>query len=98
MLGGFLGAFVSKIFSFYSSLQTVIENLSIAVNLFRDCSLNLVIGALVIKQNSKLREGQSAQSLSMLSFTHLRDFTAELVMDFISNLILNRHKADVMYK
>jgi F-type H+-transporting ATPase subunit alpha len=96
-LQGFLMAFVGEIFRVCSSGSTnsSFTTFGLVVNLSRDDTMNLLIGALLLHPENRLGEGSSVQSMSRLASLMLGDFAIGSILDPVGNLIFNSDRIDV---
>jgi F-type H+-transporting ATPase subunit alpha len=95
-LQGFLMAFVGEVFRVCSS-NLMSTSYGVVVNLYRDDTMNLLIGALLINHEGRLSQGCSVNAMSRLAVVILGDFMIGSIVDPIGNLIFNNTRIDVQY-
>jgi F-type H+-transporting ATPase subunit alpha len=97
-LQGFLMAFVGEIFRVSSSAQSARSfHGGLVVNLYRDETMNLVIGALLLDPTLRVGEGAKVNGMSRLASILLGDFAIGSILDPIGNFILNSGRIDAQY-
>jgi F-type H+-transporting ATPase subunit alpha len=93
-LQGFLMAFVGEVFRI-----CVMENsFGLVVNLYRDDTMNLLIGALLLNPEDRLAEGTKVNGQCRLASIILGDFAIGSILDPVGNLILNSGRIDAQYR
>ena len=92
-LQGFLIAFLSELFRISNS-----NSFGLVVNLYRDDTMNLLIGALLLNPEHRLSEGAKVSAMSRLASILLGDFDIGSILDTLRNLILNEARVDVQYR
>ena len=91
-LQAFLTAFIGEVFQIASSLGLV-------VNLYRDQTMNLLIGALVLNPGNRLSEGALVSGQSRLASIVLGDFAIGSILDPTGNFILvSSMRVDCQYR
>jgi F-type H+-transporting ATPase subunit alpha len=95
-LQGFLMAFVGEVFR-VSVMQSSGGSLGLVVNLYRDETMNLVIGALLLDPTQPLAEGAKVDGMSRLASIILGDFAIGSILDPVGNFILNSGRIDAQY-
>ena len=91
-LQGFLIAFLGELFRISNS-----NSFGLIVNLYRDDTMNLLIGALLLNPEDRLSEGAKVGAMSRLASILLGDFAIGSILDTLGNLILNESRIDVQY-
>ena len=89
-LQGFLIAFLGELFRISNS-----NSFGLVVNLYRDDTMNLLIGALLLNPEDRLSEGAKVSAMSRLASILLGDFAIESILNPLGNLILM--KIELMY-
>ena len=92
-LQGFLIAFLSELFRISNS-----SSFGLIVNLYRDDTMNLLIGALLLNPEDRLSEGAKVSAISRLASILLGDFAIGSILNPLGNLILNKGRVDVQYR
>jgi len=95
-LQGFLMAFVGEVFRVCSS-NLISTSYGVIVNLYRDDTMNLLIGALLINQEGRISHGYSVKAMSRLAVVILGDFMIGSIVDPMGNVIFNNTRIDVQY-
>ena len=90
-LQGFLIAFVSEVFM-------VQESFGLVVNLYRDNTMNLVIGALLLNPENRLSEGAKVNGISRLASINLGDFVIGSILDPMGNFIFHSYQINSQYR
>mmetsp|Transcript_48751 Transcript_48751/g.112993 ORF Transcript_48751/g.112993 Transcript_48751/m.112993 type:complete len:481 (-) Transcript_48751:43-1485(-) len=85
-LQGFLMAFVGELFSICCMGNE--NSFGLVVNLYRDETMNLLIGALLLNPEDPLSEGTKVFGLSRLASILLGDFAIGSIIDPVGNFIL----------
>merc|ERR1712032_795080 len=97
-LQGFLMAFVNELFSLAvmgGERPASEENAyGLVVNLYRDETMNLLIGALLLNPEIRLSEGAKVTAMSRLASIILGDFAIGSILDGWGNKILNSGRVD----
>jgi F-type H+-transporting ATPase subunit alpha len=98
-LQGFLMAFVNELFRVAvvlgASLPNSEENAyGLVVNLYRDETMNLLIGALLLNPEIRLSEGAKVTAMSRLASIILGDFAIGSILDGWGGFILNSGRVD----
>jgi len=94
---GFLMAFVGEVFKI--STADLSENSEgLVVNLFRDDTMNLIIGALLLNPDNRLFEGAQIRALSRLASLLVGDFAIGSILDSLGNLLLLLGRTDAQYR
>ena len=93
---GFLLSFVSEVFK-VSSSDLEFSLIGVIVNLYRDETMSLVIGALLLDFYLKVSQSLKVISTSSLAFIYLGVFNIRSVLDLIGNLILIFNRVDSRY-
>jgi F-type H+-transporting ATPase subunit alpha len=98
-LQGFLMAFVNELFRVAvvsgASLSDSEENAyGLVVNLYRDETMNLLIGALLLNPEIRLSEGAKVTAMSRLASIILGDFAIGSILDGWGGFILNSGRVD----
>ena len=91
-LQGFLITFLSELFRISNS-----NSFGLVVNLYRDDTMNLLIGALLLNPEDRLSEGAKVSAMSRLASILLGDFTIDSILDPVGNLILNDRRVGMQY-
>lgn len=73
-------------------------NIGLVVNLYRDVSMNLLIGALLFQPSSRISEGAKVQGMCRLASLNLGDFVIGSIIDPIGCFILNSGRIDAQYR
>jgi F-type H+-transporting ATPase subunit alpha len=89
-------AFVGEVFR-VSVMQSSGGSLGLVVNLYRDETMNLVIGALLLDPTQPLAEGAKVDGMSRLASIILGDFAIGSILDPVGNFILNSGRIDAQY-
>jgi F-type H+/Na+-transporting ATPase subunit alpha len=84
-LQGFLMAFVGEVFRICSSSYAF----GLVVNLSRDDTMNLVIGALLLNPEDRLSQGCSVRAMSRLATIILGDFAIGSILDPVGTTIFH---------
>ena len=92
-LQGFLIAFLGELFRISNS-----NSFGLVVNLYRDHTMNLLIGALLLNPEDRLPEGAKVDAISRLASILLGDSAIGSILDQLGNLILNDRRVDVQYR
>jgi F-type H+-transporting ATPase subunit alpha len=92
-LEGFLSSSVGEVFEVSSSADQ-----GIVVNISRDSSLNLGVGALLIGSNVRISEGSMVKSLSSLATLAIGDFLLGSLIDPQGGCMLNSTRVDAQYR
>ena len=92
-LQGFLIAFLGQLFRISNS-----NSFGRVVNLYRDDTMNLLIGALLLNPEDRLSEGAKVSAVSRLASILSGDFAIGSILDPLRNLILNEGRIDVQYR
>merc|ERR1712226_381016 len=99
-LQGFLMAFVNELFSLAvmgsggSSPVSEENAYGLVVNLYRDETMNLLIGALLLNPEIRLSEGAKVTAMSRLASIILGDFAIGSILDGWGGFILNSGRVD----
>merc|ERR1712061_41009 len=95
-LQGFLMAFVSELFRLAVMGGPANEEnaYGLVVNLYRDETMNLLIGALLLNPEIRLSEGAKVTAMSRLASIILGDFAIGSILDALGNFILNSGRVD----
>merc|ERR1712187_746153 len=98
-LQGFLMAFVNELFRVAvvsgASLSNSEENAyGLVVNLYRDETMNLLIGALLLNPEIRLSEGAKVTAMSRLASIILGNFAIGSILDGWGGFILNSGRVD----
>ena len=93
---GFLLSFVNEVFK-VSSSDLEFSLIGVIVNLYRDETMSLVIGALLLDFYLKVSQSLKVISTSSLAFIYLGVFNIRSVLDLIGNLILIFNRVDSRY-
>jgi len=95
-LQGFLMAFIGEVFRI--CLMGPNENsFGLVVNLYRDDTMNLLIGGFLFNPTDRLTEGAKVNAMSRLASVILGDFAIGSILDPLGNLILNSGRVDAQY-
>ena len=92
-LQGFLIAFLDELFRLSNS-----NNFGLVLNLYRDDTMNLLIGALLLNPEDRLSDRAKVSAMSRLASILLGDFAIGSILDPLGNLILNEARIDVQYR
>ena len=96
-LQGFLIAFIGEVFRI--CVMGFNENsFGLVVNLYRNDTMNLIIGALLLNPRNRLSEGGKVNAISRLASIILGDFAIGSILDPLGNFILNSGRIDVQYR
>lgn len=82
-------AFISEVFTTQSS------SIGLVVNLYRDDTMNLLIGALLLNPENPLGQGSSVRASATLATIILGDSAIASILDPVGNLIFNSGRIDV---
>ena len=93
---GFLTAFIGEVFKATSSPTS--NSYGLVVNLFRDETMNLVIGSLMFFPDKRIYEGAKVTSLSRLASILLGDYVIGSILDPLGNLLLNTSSVSAQYR
>merc|ERR1712217_343041 len=98
-LQGFLMAFVNELFRVAVVSGAYLSNneenaYGLVVNLYRDETMNLLIGALLLNPEIRLSEGAKVTAMSRLASIVLGDFATGSILDGWGNFILNSGRVD----
>jgi len=88
-LEGLLMAFISEVFTTQSS------SIGLVVNLYRNDTMNLLIGALLLNPENPLGQGSSVRASATLATIILGDSAIASILDPVGNLIFNSGRIDV---
>jgi F-type H+-transporting ATPase subunit alpha len=95
---GFLMAFVGEVFSVRLMEMGKGEgSLGLVVNLYRDETMNLNIGGLLLDPTTRVGEGAKIEGLCRLASILLGDYVIGSILDPIGNYILNAGRIDAQY-
>mmetsp|Transcript_140875 Transcript_140875/g.392688 ORF Transcript_140875/g.392688 Transcript_140875/m.392688 type:complete len:490 (-) Transcript_140875:3-1472(-) len=98
-LQGFLMAFVGEVFRICCmGLNENSMSFGLVVNLYRDDTMNLLIGALLLNPEDRLSEGAKVNGLCRLASIILGDFAIGSILDPVGNFILNSGRIDAQYR
>jgi F-type H+-transporting ATPase subunit alpha len=76
-----------------------VENgFGLVVNLYRDDTMNLLIGALLLNPEDRLAEGAKVSGQCRLASIILGDFAIGSILDPVGNLIFNSGRIDAQYR
>jgi len=89
-------AFVGEVFRICSSNFNS-NSFGLVVNLYRDDTMNLLIGALLLNPKDRLGQGCCVNAMSRLATIILGDFAIGSILDPVGNLIFNSGRIDVQY-
>jgi len=92
-LQGFLIAFISELFR----ICVMGFHYGLVVNLYRNETMNLLIGALLLNPRNRVCSGAKVNGMSRLASIILGDFACGSILDPIGNLILNSGSGNVQY-
>ena len=95
-LQGFFFAYVGELFRIccYNTTQV---SLGVVVNLYRNLTLTLIIGALLINPTNRLSEGAQVIGQRTLSSIVIGDYAIGSILNTLGNLILNSKRVDIQY-
>jgi F0F1-type ATP synthase alpha subunit len=96
-LQGFLMAFVGEVFR-VCAMGLNENSFGFVVNLYRDDTMNLLIGALLLNPENRVSEGAKVNGMSRLASIILGDFAIGSILDPVGNFILNSGRIDVQYR
>ena len=97
-LQGFLMAFIGEVFTVSLMESSRIEgSLGLVVNLYRNESMNLVIGGLLLDPSIRCGEGAKVNGMSRLASILLGDYVIGSILDPIGNYILNSGRIEAQY-
>mmetsp|Transcript_62206 Transcript_62206/g.145791 ORF Transcript_62206/g.145791 Transcript_62206/m.145791 type:complete len:469 (-) Transcript_62206:14-1420(-) len=88
-LEGLLMAFISEVFTTQSS------SIGLVVNLYRDETMNLLIGALLLNPENPLGQGSSVRASGRLATMIVGESAIGSILDPVGNLIFNSGRIDV---
>jgi len=71
------------------------NSFGLVVNLYRDDTMNLLIGALLLNPENRLGQGCCVNAMSRLATIILGDFAIGSILDPVGNLIFNSGRIDV---
>jgi F-type H+-transporting ATPase subunit alpha len=86
---GFLLAFVGEVFEVSLAKGSLSCSYGIVVNLFRDDTMNLLIGALMLSPEDRISEGAKVKGVSKLLTIVVGDFSIGSMLDATGNLLLS---------
>ena len=86
-------AFLSELFRISNS-----NSFGLVLNLYRDDTMNLLIGALLLNPEDRLSEGAKVSTMPRLASILLEDFAIGSILDALGNLVLNEDRVDVQYR
>jgi len=92
-LQGFLMAFVGEVFAI-----SLTKSFGLVVNLYRDDTMNLLLGALLLHPEDPMTEGTLVKGTSRLASILMGDFAIGAILDPLGNLLLNSARVDVKYR
>ena len=75
-----------------------LNSFGLVVNLYRDHTMNLLIGALLLNSEDRLSDRAKVDAISRLASILLGDFAIGSILDSLGNLILNEGGIDVQYR
>jgi len=93
---GFLTAYVGEVFKVASGPTS--DSYGLVVNLFRDETMNLIIGSLMFYPDQRIFEGSKVTSLSRLASILLGDYVIGSILDPLGNLLLNTGTVNAHYR
>merc|ERR1712061_958262 len=95
-LQGFLMAFVNELFrlAVIGGPDNEENAYGLVVNLYRDETMNLLIGALLLNPEIRLSEGAKVSAMSRLASIILGDFAIGSILDGQGSFILNSGRID----
>ena len=95
-LQGFFLAYVGELFRIccYNATQV---SLGVVVNLYRNLTLTLIIGALLINPTNRLSEGAQVIGQCTLLSIVIGDYAIGSIFNTLGNLILNSKRVDIQY-
>ena len=82
-LQGFLIAFISELFR----ICVMGFHYGLVVNLYRNETMNLLIGALLLNPGNRVSEGAKVNGMSRLASIILGDFACGSILDPIGNIV-----------
>merc|ERR1712060_915446 len=94
---GFLSSYVGEVFR-VSAEDSEASKPGIVVNLSRDKTLNLNVGALLVAQTIRLSEGSKVYSLSSLASLAIGDFVIGSLLDPQGNSVINSNRVEANYR
>jgi len=92
-LQGFFIAFIGEVFRISNS-----KSFGLVVNLYRNDTMNLLLGALLLNPRNRLSEGAKVHGMSRLASILLGDFAIGSILDPVGNLLFNSSRVDVQYR
>lgn len=90
-LEGLLIAFISEVFTTQSF------SIGLVVNLYKNDTMNLLIGALLLNPRNPLDQGSTVHALSSLATITLGDCTIASILDPVGNVIFNSGRINMQY-
>lgn len=93
---GFLTAFIGEVFKVAAGPSC--SSYGMVVNLLRDETMNLIIGALMFNPDDRVCEGSKVTSLARLTSLLLGDFAIGSILDPLGNLLLNSSSVQPQYR
>ena len=93
---GFLTAFVGEVFEVASGSGS--STVGMVVNLYRDETMNLIIGSLMFDPTSRIYEGSKVSSLDRLASILLGDYVVGSILDPLGNILLGPTSVDAQYR
>jgi len=93
-LQGFMMALVGEVFRICASENSF----GMVVNIYRDTTMNLQLGALLLNPENRISSGAKVNAMSRLASILLGDFAIGSILDPLGNLILNSSRVDVQYR
>jgi F-type H+-transporting ATPase subunit alpha len=94
---GFLSSYVGEVFRVEAEASNGAK-IGLVVNLSRDKTLNLTVGALLMAQSIRLSEGSKVYSLSSLASLSIGDFWIGSLLDPQGNPVLSSNRVDAQYR
>ena len=83
---------------FQIAIYGPISSFGLIVNIAKDSSSNIIIGALLLNPEHRLLEGAKVSSLHTLASLLLGDYAIGSVLDPLGNILLSTTRVDVQYR
>eukprot|EP00933_Yihiella_yeosuensis_P003963 TRINITY_DN1075_c0_g1_i1.p1 TRINITY_DN1075_c0_g1~~TRINITY_DN1075_c0_g1_i1.p1 ORF type:complete len:486 (+),score=7.05 TRINITY_DN1075_c0_g1_i1:222-1679(+) len=95
-LQGLVMAFVGEVFRVLGASAGE-QSYGLVVNLYRDETMNLVLGGLLLSSESRVSQGSSVNALSRLATIVLGEYAIGAIVDPLGNVVFNTARLDVQY-
>jgi F-type H+-transporting ATPase subunit alpha len=97
-LQGFLLAFVGEVFQVAVAKAQISYSYGMVVNLYRDETMNLLIGALLLNPEDRITEGAKVKGISRLLTIVVGDFSIGSMLDATGNMLLSTSVYTEMFR